>query len=126
MTRSPRRRPRSRDRNDNNSRHARSNESKNGSSQNKLSEAEKEARLREMMENASWREEDRVKSVQKHREANAREEEHYKTQQFDKEFINKEVKKAIANQSSVGSRIRSNLNNIQRTSAAMNSNFTRK
>ncbi|XP_067624286.1 pre-mRNA-splicing factor CWC25 homolog [Eurosta solidaginis] len=94
--------------------------------QGKFSDAEKEARLREMMENASWREEDRVKSVKKQREANAREEDQYKTQEFDKEFINKEVKKAIATHSSVGSRIRSNLNNIQRTSAAMNSNFTRK
>ncbi|XP_054745248.1 pre-mRNA-splicing factor CWC25 homolog [Anastrepha obliqua] len=125
-SRSPQRRQRSRDRNETIRRHAKTVESKSTSSKKKISDAEKEARLREMMENASWREEDRVKSVQKHRESNAREEEKYKSQEFDKEFINKEVKKAIAIQSSVGSRIRSNLNNIQRTSAAMNSNFTKK
>lgn len=123
---SPRRRERLNDRNENKWGHGRLNESKVIASQKKLSNEEKEARLREMMENASWREEDRVKSVQKYREDNAREEEHYKNQHFDKEFINKEVKKAIATQSSIGSRIRSNLNNIQRTSAAMNSNFTKK
>lgn len=125
-SRSPQRRERSNNRNENKREHARSNESKGVATQKKLSNEEKKARLREMMENASWREEDRVKSVQKHREANAREEEQYKNQDFDKEFINKEVKKAIDTQSSIGSRIRSNLNNIQRTSAAMNSNFTKK
>ncbi|XP_019845142.2 pre-mRNA-splicing factor CWC25 homolog [Bactrocera dorsalis] len=125
-SRSPRRQERSKDPKENKWAHARSNESKGVASQKKLSNEEKEARLREMMENASWREEDRVKAVQKHREANAREEQQYKNQDFDKEFINKEVKKAIATQSSIGSRIRSNLNNIQRTSAAMNSNFTKK
>ncbi|XP_050321519.1 pre-mRNA-splicing factor CWC25 homolog [Bactrocera neohumeralis] len=125
-SRSPRRRERSKDHNENKEVHARSKESRGIATQKKLSNEEKEARLREMMENASWREEDRVKAVQKHREANAREEQQYKNQDFDKEFINKEVKKAIATQSSIGSRIRSNLNNIQRTSAAMNSNFTKK
>lgn len=79
-----------------------------------------------MMDNATWREEDRTKVVQKQREAYAREEAQHQASDFDKEFINKEVKKAIDNQTSIGNRIRSNLNNIQRTSSAMDSNFARK
>ncbi|XP_034475000.1 pre-mRNA-splicing factor CWC25 homolog [Drosophila innubila] len=92
----------------------------------KLSDSEREARLREMMENATWREADRTKVVQKHREEYAREEAQNQSRDFDKQFINKEVKKAIDNQTSIGNRIRSNLNNIQRTSAAMDANFARK
>ncbi|KAM8718006.1 hypothetical protein ACLKA7_004676 [Drosophila subpalustris] len=92
----------------------------------KLSETEREARLREMMDNAAWREADRTKAVQKHREEYAREEAQNQARGFDKQFINKEVKKAIDNQTSIGNRIRSNLNNIQRTSAAMDANFARK
>ncbi|XP_016991255.1 pre-mRNA-splicing factor CWC25 homolog [Drosophila rhopaloa] len=92
----------------------------------KLSEADREARLREMMDNASWREADRSQVVRKHREAYAREEAQNRDRDFDKEFINKEVKKAIANHNSIGDRIRANLNNIQRTSSSMDSNFARK
>ncbi|KAM7352970.1 CWC25 spliceosome associated protein homolog [Cochliomyia hominivorax] len=92
----------------------------------KLTEEEKQAKLKEMMSNAAWREEERTEVVRKHREAYAREEERHNAREFDKDFLNKEVKKAIANQTSVGSRLRANLNNIQRTSAAMNSNFARK
>ncbi|XP_037958395.1 pre-mRNA-splicing factor CWC25 homolog isoform X2 [Teleopsis dalmanni] len=91
-----------------------------------LNAEEKEARLREMMANASWREETRTRAVQKHREAYAREEENHRSSTFDKEFVDKEMKKAISNQSSITSRIQSNLNNIQRSSLAMNSNFARK
>lgn len=92
----------------------------------KLTESEREARLREMMDNAVWREADRTKVVHKHREEYAREEALNQAREFDQQFINKEVKKAIDNQTSIGNRIRSNLNNIQRTSAAMDANFARK
>ncbi|EDW64268.1 pre-mRNA-splicing factor CWC25 homolog [Drosophila virilis] len=92
----------------------------------KLSESEREARLREMMDNATWREADRTKAVHKHREEYAREEAQNQARDFDQQFINKQVKKAIDNQTSIGNRIRSNLNNIQRTSAAMDANFARK
>ncbi|BFF94827.1 pre-mRNA-splicing factor CWC25 homolog [Drosophila madeirensis] len=92
----------------------------------KLSEADREARLREMMDNATWREADRTQAVRKHREEYAREEAQNKERDFDKEFINKEVKKAISNHNSIGDRIRANLNNIQRTSSAMDTNFARK
>ncbi|EDW77579.2 uncharacterized protein Dwil_GK24577 [Drosophila willistoni] len=92
----------------------------------KMAEADREARLREMMDNASWREADRTQSVQKHRDAYAREEAQHQQRDFDKDFINKEVKKAIANQNSISDRIRSNLNNIQRSSGAMDKNFARK
>lgn len=79
-----------------------------------------------MMVNAEWREEERTHAVRKHREDYAREEEQNKSREFDKDFLNKEVKKAIANQTSVGSRLRANLNNIQRTSSSMNDNFIKK
>ncbi|KAH8393824.1 hypothetical protein KR215_001007, partial [Drosophila sulfurigaster] len=92
----------------------------------KLSDSEREARLREMMDNATWREADRTKVVQKHREEYAREEAQHQARDFDQQFINKEVKKAIDNQTSIGNRIRSNLNNIQRNSSAMDANFARK
>ncbi|XP_017858301.1 PREDICTED: pre-mRNA-splicing factor CWC25 homolog [Drosophila arizonae] len=92
----------------------------------KLTESEREARLREMMDNAVWREADRTKVVHKHRKEYAREEALNQARDFDQQFINKEVKKAIDNQTSIGNRIRSNLNNIQRTSAAMDANFARK
>ncbi|KAH8378022.1 hypothetical protein KR093_008501, partial [Drosophila rubida] len=92
----------------------------------KLTESEREARLREMMDNATWREADRSKVVQKHREEYAREEAQNQARDFDQQFINKEVKKAIDNQTSIGNRIRSNLNNIQRNSSAMDANFARK
>ncbi|XP_016954908.1 pre-mRNA-splicing factor CWC25 homolog [Drosophila biarmipes] len=92
----------------------------------KLSDSDREARLREMMDNATWREADRTQVVRKHREAYAREEAQNRERDFDKEFINKEVKKAIANHNSIGDRIRANLNNIQRTASSMDSNFARK
>lgn len=79
-----------------------------------------------MMDNATWREADRTKAVHKHREEYAREEAQNQARDFDQQFINKQVKKAIDNQTSIGNRIRSNLNNIQRTSAAMDTNFARK
>ncbi|KAH8337564.1 hypothetical protein KR074_006873, partial [Drosophila pseudoananassae] len=92
----------------------------------KLTQADRDARLREMMDNATWREADRSQAVRKHREAYAQEEAQHQEREFDKEFINKEVKKAIANQNSIGDRIRANLNNIQRTASSMNTNFARK
>lgn len=92
----------------------------------KLSQADREARLREMMDNATWREADRSQAVRKHREAYAREEAQHQEREFDREFINKEVKKAIANQNSIGDRIRANLNNIQRTASSMDTHFARK
>ncbi|XP_061386702.1 pre-mRNA-splicing factor CWC25 homolog [Musca vetustissima] len=92
----------------------------------RLTDEEKQQRLKEMMANAEWREEERSHAVRKHREDYAREEEQNKNREFDKDFLNKEVKKAIANQTSVGSRLRANLNNIQRTSSSMNDNFIRK
>lgn len=92
----------------------------------RLTEEEKEQRLKDMMANADWRDKERTRSVQKYREGYEKEEKQYKTSEFDKEFINTQLRKAISTQNSVESRIRSNVNNIQRTSAAMNANFARK
>uniref|UniRef100_A0A1A9WKX6 CBF1-interacting co-repressor CIR N-terminal domain-containing protein n=1 Tax=Glossina brevipalpis TaxID=37001 RepID=A0A1A9WKX6_9MUSC len=98
----------------------------NHKSKSKWSDQEREAKLKEMMSNATWREKERFQKVQKHREAYDREEKHHQTRDFDKQFLSKELKKAMQNHSTVESRIKSNLNNIQRSSAAMDKNFARK
>jgi hypothetical protein len=52
----------------------------------RLTEEEKVARLREMQANASWRDEERTKSVKKYRDEDRREKEHHE-EHFDKKFI---------------------------------------
>ncbi|XP_055917280.1 pre-mRNA-splicing factor CWC25 homolog [Eupeodes corollae] len=102
-------------------------DSKSKSAQkSRLTEEEKEQRLKDMMDNAAWRDKERTKYVQNYREVYKKEEEQNKARDFDKEFINTQLRKAISTQNSVESRIKSNVNNIQRTSAAMNANFVKK
>ena len=88
----------------------------------RLTEEEKEKRRREMMENASWRDKERVKNVQKYREEDAKE---AKQQDFNPEFIHKELLKS-ANSSSVESRVKSNIKSIQRSKGDMDRNFSRR
>lgn len=90
-----------------------------------LSEAEKEEKRREMMENASWRERDRSTAVKKSR-INDEKELIDHTKEFDKDFLNRHLKKAQNHPGSIESRIRSNLNNIQRSSRTMDTNFARR
>lgn len=90
-----------------------------------LSENLKEERRRKMMDNAVWRDEERTSRVRKQREDLKKEEHSFQTTKYDENFISKQVRNAISNQTNVESRIRSNLNNVQRTSAAM-SKFTKK
>lgn len=91
----------------------------------RLTEEEKEAKRREMMENAVWRDREREKNVRRYREddraARARDD----SREFDRNFINKELHKAVSRET-VESRIKSNLNNIQRSSHSMNANFARR
>lgn len=91
----------------------------------KLSEDEIQKRLAEMQQNANWREVERSEKVKKHREAIKREEEHQQ-QEFDRDFMNKQLKKTSTSMVSVESRIKSNLNNIQRSSRTMDTHFARR
>ncbi|XP_063709694.1 pre-mRNA-splicing factor CWC25 homolog [Culicoides brevitarsis] len=91
----------------------------------KLTQEEIDARLKEMAANASWREKERTEKVQKYRDNEKREEEEAK-REFDKDFLTKQLKKTANSTTSVESRIKSNLNNIQRSSRTMESNFARR
>ncbi|CAO1353167.1 unnamed protein product [Diamesa tonsa] len=90
-----------------------------------LTDAEMDAKRAEMVNNADWREKDRSKTVKKYRENEELEKnQHEKT--FDKDFLNKHMKKAHNETASVESRIKANLNNIQRSSRTMDTNFARR
>lgn len=90
-----------------------------------LTEEEKERKLMEMQENAKMR----VVECQEKMERNRKEklaEEAQVSQTFDKDYVNKEMRKAIANQFSVENRIKSNMNNIQRSGRTMEANFAKR
>jgi len=89
----------------------------------KLTEEEKEKIRREMMENAMWRDSERVKNVKRYREKDSQEDQ--KPKDYDPEFLKKEFLKS-ANSSSVESRIKANINNIQRSGNDMNRNFSKR
>lgn len=89
----------------------------------KLSAEEKEKRFQEMMVNAVWRDSERKQNISKYAEESAKDKD---IPFYDKSFINKELHKAISKQTSVESRLKSNLNNIQRSSKAMESNFVKR
>lgn len=90
----------------------------------KLSEEEKEKRRIEMMQNAKWRDLEREKNVKHYKETDLKEEVHQKNS-YDPEFIQKQLLKS-ANSSSVESRIKSNINNIQRSRSDMNKHFSKR
>lgn len=90
----------------------------------RLSAKEKEDKLKEMMRDAEVRDKERSDYVKRYREQNKREEKET-TKQYDPEFMNKELRKS-ANTLSVESRIKSKLNNIQRSSRHMDSNFSKR
>lgn len=92
----------------------------------KLSEEEKAKRLAEMQSNAEWRDDERRRNVSKYREEEKREKAERSKETFDRDYINKELHKAMVNQNSVESRLRANKNNIQRSSGAMDSNFAKR
>lgn len=90
-----------------------------------MTEEEMNAVREEMMKNADWREKDREKTVRKQRESEEKEKSKHE-KEFDKSFLNRHLKKAQDQVGSVESRIKSNLNNIQRTGRAMDSNFAKR
>lgn len=95
------------------------------SSRPKLTDEEKADKLREMMQNAEWRDKERESYVRKYHEDGRKEEDKHREEEFDRNFIHKELHKSAQNET-VESRLKSNRNNIQRSSGAMNTNFARR
>lgn len=92
----------------------------------KLTEDEKQSRIREMQQNAQWHEREQTVSRKRHEKETERDKEAEKNTHFDQSYIHKEMNKALNDQGSIEARIKSNLNNIQRMSSSMQSHFTRK
>ena len=90
-----------------------------------MSEEEKAKKLREMMSNADWRDEQRTKKVKQYREEETKEENDHYSKDHDPEFVRKQLIKA-AEAGSVEKRIQSNRHNIQRSGMAMDKNFARR
>lgn len=88
----------------------------------RLTEEEKEKLRKEMMQNATAREKERSHNLKKYRQDEAKES---KNQKYDPEFIHRQLLKT-AETGTVESRIKSNLNNIQRSSRDMDRNFSRR
>lgn len=88
----------------------------------KLTEEEKEKRRREMMENAAWRDQEREKNVKRYKDEDMKES---KQIDYNPDFMHNQMVKATAS-SSVESRIKSNVNNIQRSSRHMDKHFSRR
>lgn len=91
-----------------------------------LTEEEKEARLCEMQQNAKWHNKQLNMNRMRNEERLKRETEEEKNVEFDRNYIHKEMHKALTNQDSVEARLKSNKNNIQRMSSSMHSHFARK
>ena len=89
-----------------------------------IDEDERAKKLREMMENANWREEQRAEKVSKHRRKEG-DEEKARMHKYDPSFITKELAKA-ADSGSVEKRIQANRHNIQRGTSSMTENFARR
>lgn len=91
----------------------------------KLTDAEMEEKRLEMLKNAEWREKDREQKIKRYNDEEKREADKNASKEFDHNFLNKQLRKAAENET-VESRIKSNLNNIQRSSRAMDTNFARR
>lgn len=78
-----------------------------------------------MQSNADWREKDREQYVKKYNDEAENERKQYE-KDFDKNFINRNMKHAQAQIDSLETRIKSNVNNIQRTGQSMSQNFAKR
>ncbi|KAL0109857.1 hypothetical protein PUN28_013478 [Cardiocondyla obscurior] len=87
-----------------------------------LTEKEKEQRRKEMMANAVWRDKEREKNVKVYREQEKKEEQNTS---YNKDFIRKQLVVATE-MGTVASRIKANINNIQRFGQTMNTNFAKR
>ena len=89
-----------------------------------LTDAEKQAKLAEMMTNATWRDEQRTSRVYKYREGQEKEDIEA-SKPHDKNFINRELKKAQESLTVEG-RITANKYKIQRGHGDMDKNFAKR
>ncbi|KAF5295444.1 hypothetical protein FQA39_LY13105 [Lamprigera yunnana] len=87
-----------------------------------LTEEEKEKRRQEMMVNAAWRNKERAQNLKTYRETKLKED---SQKEYNPEFLTKELLRS-ANSSSVESRIKANINNIQRSSNDMSRHFSKR
>ncbi|KAF7403089.1 hypothetical protein HZH66_005356 [Vespula vulgaris] len=89
----------------------------------KLTEEEKEKRRQEMMANATWRNKERERNIKQYHEEEKKELSNEKI--YNRDFIRKQLV-AAAEVGTVASRIKSNINNIQRSCRAMDTNFAKR
>ncbi|XP_039306963.1 pre-mRNA-splicing factor CWC25 homolog isoform X2 [Solenopsis invicta] len=88
-----------------------------------LTEREKEQRRKEMIANAMWHDKEREKNVKIYREQEKKEEQNNIL--YNKDFIRKQL--VVATEvGTVASRIKANINNIQRSGRAMDTNFAKR
>ena len=88
-----------------------------------LTEEEKERRRQEMIANATWRDEERERNVKKYREEEKKEVDSRRI--YNQDFVTKQLA-AAAEVGTVASRIKANINNIQRSGRAMDTNFAKR
>ncbi|XP_044274646.1 pre-mRNA-splicing factor CWC25 homolog isoform X2 [Varanus komodoensis] len=88
----------------------------------KLSAEELERKRQEMMDNAKWREAERMNNVNRHRREEERERAQEKLSHCDGKFIH-HIKLESASTSSLEDRVKRNIHSIQRTAAALEKNF---
>ncbi|XP_076281362.1 uncharacterized protein LOC143209515 [Lasioglossum baleicum] len=96
---------------------------RNSKKKHNLTEEEKERRRQEMMANATWRDKEREKNVRKYTEEEKKE--IVSSKGYNQDFVRKHLA-AAAELGSVASRIKSNMNNIQRSGRAMDTNFAKR
>ncbi|KOC64564.1 Pre-mRNA-splicing factor CWC25 like protein [Habropoda laboriosa] len=88
-----------------------------------FTEEEKERRRQEMIANATWRDKERERNVKKYREEEKEEVDNGKV--YNQDFVRKQLA-AAAEVGTVASRIKANINNIQRSGRAMDTNFAKR
>ncbi|XP_042903324.1 pre-mRNA-splicing factor CWC25 homolog isoform X2 [Parasteatoda tepidariorum] len=98
-------------------------ESSGSAPKKKLDEKERERLLREMQENAKWREDQRKKNATRYKEEEEREN---KMKKVDSSDFMKPMLAKVAGKGSVESRVKQKIFTIQRSSAAMDRNFARR
>uniref|UniRef100_A0A2L2Y1C5 Putative coiled-coil domain-containing protein n=1 Tax=Parasteatoda tepidariorum TaxID=114398 RepID=A0A2L2Y1C5_PARTP len=98
-------------------------ESSSSAPKKKLDEKERERLLREMQENAKWREDQRKKNATRYKEEEEREN---KMKKIDSSDFMKPMLAKVAGKGSVESRVKQKIFTIQRSSAAMDRNFARR
>ncbi|XP_006832598.1 PREDICTED: pre-mRNA-splicing factor CWC25 homolog [Chrysochloris asiatica] len=91
----------------------------------KLSAEELERKRQEMMENAKWREEERLNILKRHVKDEEREQRLEKLDSRDGKFIHR-MKLESASTSSLEDRVKRNIYSLQRTSVALEKNFMKR